>query len=78
MWFALDMGKKALEWMAGPLTDEKNAKRSVLGSVKLEHVNKISVGIADKYLELAVRALHKAFGLDSSPEEEPLDKAVVD
>ena len=39
---------------------------------------KISVGIADKYLELAVRALHKAFGLDSSPEEEPLDKAVVD
>ena len=39
---------------------------------------KISVGIADKYLELAVRALHKAFGLDSSPEKEPLDKAVVD
>jgi aspartate kinase len=39
---------------------------------------KISVGIADKYLELAVRALHKAFGLDSSPEEEPLDTAVVD
>jgi len=39
---------------------------------------KISVGIADKYLELAVRALHKAFGLDSSPEEEPLGTAVVD
>ena len=39
---------------------------------------KISVGIADKYLELAVRALHKAFGLDSNPEEEPLDKAVID
>jgi aspartate kinase len=39
---------------------------------------KISVGIADKYLELAVRALHKAFDLDSSPEEEPFDKAIVD
>jgi aspartate kinase len=27
---------------------------------------KISVVIEDKYLELAVRALHKAFGLDQA------------
>jgi aspartate kinase len=27
---------------------------------------KISVAIEDKYLELAVRALHKAFGLDAA------------
>ena len=36
---------------------------------------KISVGIADKYLELAVRALHKAFGLEQSPEQEVLSPA---
>ena len=28
---------------------------------------KTSVVIADKYLELAVRALHKAFGLENKP-----------
>ncbi|MBV7433489.1 aspartate kinase [Cardiobacteriaceae bacterium TAE3-ERU3] len=31
---------------------------------------KISVGIDEKYLELAVRALHAAFELDKAPEEE--------
>jgi len=31
---------------------------------------KISVIIAEKFLELAVRALHSSFGLDSEPEEE--------
>jgi len=31
---------------------------------------KISVIIAEKFLELAVRALHSSFGLDSDPEEE--------
>ena len=36
---------------------------------------KISVGIADKYLELAVRALHKAFGLEQSAEQEVLSPA---
>ena len=36
---------------------------------------KISVGIADKSLELAVRALHKAFGLEQSPEQEVLSPA---
>jgi aspartate kinase len=30
---------------------------------------KTSVIIADKYMELAVRALHKAFGLDQAPGE---------
>lgn len=33
---------------------------------------KISVVVADKYLELAVRSLHKEFGLDSDPVEETL------
>jgi len=28
---------------------------------------KISVVVEDKYMELAVRALHKAFGLDQVP-----------
>ena len=38
---------------------------------------KISVGIADQYLELAVRALHTAFGLDLAPSEDPLEPAVA-
>ena len=38
---------------------------------------KISVGIADQYLELAVRALHAAFGLDLAPSEDPLEPAAV-
>ena len=38
---------------------------------------KISVGIADKYLELAVRALHKAFELESAPLEDPLETVAV-
>ena len=38
---------------------------------------KISVGIADKYLELAIRALHKAFELESVPLEDPIESAVV-
>jgi aspartate kinase len=33
---------------------------------------KISVGVNDKYLELAVRALHRAFGLDGEGTEEQL------
>ncbi len=33
---------------------------------------KISVVIDEKYLELAVRALHSAFGLDQEPHEQPL------
>jgi aspartate kinase len=37
---------------------------------------KISVGIADQYLELAVRSLHRVFGLDESPEHEKLGPAV--
>ena len=37
---------------------------------------KISVGIADRYLELAVRSLHRVFGLDESPEHEVLGPAV--
>ena len=37
---------------------------------------KISVGIADRYLELAVRSLHRVFGLDESPEHEILGPAV--
>lgn len=36
---------------------------------------KISVGVNDKYLELAVRALHKAFGLDGEGTEEQLAEA---
>ena len=36
---------------------------------------KISVGVNDKYLELAVRALHKAFGLDGEGTEEKLAEA---
>ena len=31
---------------------------------------KTSVAIEDKYMELAVRALHKAFGLDKEPVKE--------
>ena len=33
---------------------------------------KISVVIDEKYLELAVRSLHSAFGLDNEPHEQPL------
>ena len=36
---------------------------------------KIAVGVNDKYLELAVRALHKAFGLDGTGTEETLGEA---
>jgi aspartate kinase len=31
---------------------------------------KVSVVIDEKYTELAVRVLHRAFGLDHEPEEE--------
>ena len=34
---------------------------------------KISIGVNDKYLELAVRTLHKAFELDADPTEESLE-----
>ena len=34
---------------------------------------KISIGVNDKYLELAVRTLHKAFELDVDPTEESLE-----
>ena len=36
---------------------------------------KISVGVNDKYLELAVRALHKAFELEGDVTEETLSEA---
>ena len=36
---------------------------------------KISVGVNDKYLELAVRALHKAFELEGEVTEEKLTEA---
>ena len=36
---------------------------------------KISIGVADRYVELAVRALHKAFGLDVQTHQEILDSA---
>ena len=39
---------------------------------------KISIGVADRYVELAVRALHKAFGLDVQTHQEILDSAAVD
>ena len=39
---------------------------------------KISIGVADRYVELAVRALHKAFGLDVQTHQEVLDSAVAD
>ena len=32
---------------------------------------KTSVVISDKYMELAVRALHKAFGLETAPAKKP-------
>ena len=35
---------------------------------------KISIGVADRYVELAVRALHKAFGLEVETHEEILDR----
>ena len=40
---------------------------------------KISVVVEDKYMELAVRTLHKAFGLDSAliPEDQSPDLVVV-
>jgi aspartate kinase len=34
---------------------------------------KISVIIEEKYLELAVRALHSSFGLDKEPQDERAD-----
>ena len=37
---------------------------------------KCAVGIADRYLELAVRSLHRVFGLDESPEHAILGPAV--
>ena len=39
---------------------------------------KISIGVADRYVELAVRALHEAFGLGVDTTEENLDPAVAD
>ena len=39
---------------------------------------KISIGVADRYVELAVRALHKAFGLEVETHEEILDSTAVD
>ena len=39
---------------------------------------KISIGVADRYVELAVRALHKAFGLEVETHEEILDATAVD
>ncbi len=39
---------------------------------------KISIGVADRYVELAVRALHKAFGLDVETHEEVLDSTAVE
>jgi len=39
---------------------------------------KISIGVADRYVELAVRALHKAFGLEVEAREEMLDSTVID
>ena len=39
---------------------------------------KISIGVADRYVELAVRALHKAFGLEVESHEENLDSAATD
>ncbi|GJL83940.1 MAG: aspartokinase [marine bacterium B5-7] len=38
---------------------------------------KISVAVEDKYVELAVRALHKAFGWDQEPVEETIPTAVA-
>ena len=39
---------------------------------------KISIGVADRYAELAVRALYKAFGLDVQTHQEILDSAAAD
>ncbi len=39
---------------------------------------KISIGVADRYVELAVRALHKAFGLEVQTHQEILDSAAAD
>ena len=39
---------------------------------------KISIGVADRYVDLAVRALHKAFGLEVETHEEILDATAVD
>ena len=39
---------------------------------------KISIGVADRYVELAVRALHKAFGLEVETYEEILDSTAID
>ena len=39
---------------------------------------KISIGVADRYVELAVRALHKAFGLEVETHEEILNSTVID
>ena len=39
---------------------------------------KISIGVADRYVELAVRALHKAFGLEVETHEEILDSTAAD
>ncbi len=39
---------------------------------------KISIGVADRYVELAVRALHKAFGLEVETHEEILGATAVD
>jgi hypothetical protein len=39
---------------------------------------KISVVIDEKYLELAVRSLHSAFGLDQEPHEQPLEQSLID
>ncbi len=39
---------------------------------------KISIGVADRYVDLAVRALHKAFGLEVETHKEILDATAVD
>ena len=43
---------------------EKNINIQVISTSEI----KISVVIDEKYMELAVRVLHKAFGLDQQPE----------
>ncbi|GIS89210.1 MAG: aspartokinase [Gammaproteobacteria bacterium] len=47
------------------------------GGINIELIStseiKISIGVADRYVELAVRALHKAFGLEVETHEEILD-----
>ena len=68
-----EFAKLLSAFMAKPKTADFRAQAQMFKALAAENINiqmistseiKISVVVEDKYMELAVRALHKAFDLD--------------